>query len=67
LAREVKEEGLIVGVGLAIEDGFVSWQAVRARQLRIKAQRNAKRDRGGMNLRGIGGLGKEWLAMGSPP
>ena len=62
--------GLRVAVGLTVGEGsaggFVPWQAVRARQLRIKAQRNAKRDRGGMNLGGIRGLEKECLAMGSP-
>lgn len=68
MAREVREEeGLTVGVGLAVEDGSVPWQAARARQLRMRAQRNEKRDRGGVNLEGVNRLGKESLAMGSPP
>jgi hypothetical protein len=57
--------GLAVGEGAA--DGSVPWQAVRARQVRVRAQRDEKRNRGAMNLEGDGRLRKEWLAMGSPP
>jgi hypothetical protein len=69
------EEGLVVGLrvaaGLAVgegsADGSVPWQAARARQPRIRAQRSERWDGGGMNLGGVKKLGKEWLAMGSPP
>ncbi|KPK22239.1 MAG: hypothetical protein AMJ76_00290 [Dehalococcoidia bacterium SM23_28_1] len=62
--------GLTVAVGLAVEagsaDGCVPWQAARARQPTMRAERN-ERDREGMSLEGGRKLGKEWLAMGSPP
>jgi hypothetical protein len=73
------EEGVAVGVavaeaatvGLAVAegsaDGSVPWQATRARQPRFRAESNERRDRRGMSLEGVKGLGKEWLAMGSPP
>jgi len=57
--------GLAVGEGWA--DGSVPWQAARARQPRMRAQRNEKRDRGGVKLAGVKGLAKGWLEMGSPP
>jgi hypothetical protein len=56
--------GLTVGEGSA--DESVPWQAARTRQPRIRAQRNERRGRGGTNLGGVKGWGKEWLAMASP-
>ncbi|KPJ48469.1 MAG: hypothetical protein AMJ38_05270 [Dehalococcoidia bacterium DG_22] len=69
--EETVAVGLRVAVGLAVGEGSVdrsvAWQAARATQARMRAQRNEKRDRGRMNLEGVRGLGEEWLAMGSPP
>jgi hypothetical protein len=63
--------GVRVAVGLAVGEGSadesVPWQAARARQPRIRAQRSERRDRLAMNLGGVKGWGKEWLAMASPP
>jgi hypothetical protein len=63
--------GLRMAAGLAFgegaTDGAVPWQAARARQVRLSAQRNEKRNRGAMNLGGDGKLRKEWLAIGAPP
>jgi hypothetical protein len=62
---------LALAVGLAVEegwaDGSVPWQAARARQPRMRAQRNEKRDMEGVKLARVRGLAKEWLEMGSPP
>ena len=70
-AEEEAAVGLRVAAGLAVgegsADGWLSWQAARARQPKMRAQRNEKRVRGGMNLEGVESLGKGRLAMGSPP